>query len=715
MPPVRWSFDTIGLVRRSLYALALSLMLIGCSSDDVGLDLTDASGIPALEAGGGDRPAPVVPDGGKPPSDSGTEAAPPDVVPPMAIVDLSANTAGHTAITLAWTAPSDPPSGKASSYELRYAKTNITSLAEFTAATAATVPAPKAAGSPETFTVNGLEPETTYYFVIRAKDAAGNVGPLSNVAGTATKARAGVLLSEVALTNAAGTDFVELVVTKAGNVKGMEVRQSGTPNVLHTFGDLDVATGDRLVVHLTGLSGPTGFAQEDTTKSKTSSTETTAFASNEAWDVYSAAGGTGLAATDALVSVIDGLAIVDAVAYSARDGDAAATTMSAFANATTANAWTFTAAPVDGANDCATQREAVGVSTSLGNGTCGRFASGIAAGKSINRAGTTDTNGKKDWYVADQSPGIANAAVPGPAVASATATSSTSVEIVFSQEIDAATVVVNAFTGSGVAVTAATLTDVARVTLTTSAQGGPHAIGIGSALKTIYGASVTTTVRFCGYEPLGGMVVLTEVNPTIPGADLVELQATRAGLVGLFSVRESPTAASSGGLVVNFPAGFCVALGDIVVVHMEPAAPPAMPNETTAKDEHPVAMNAGYYDGAWDLRGGGTGLVATDSVIAVRDGAGAYVDAVAITNSDGTSSAAFQTSLAFVQGLGLWTPADCGGAACTDTSIPTAQAVSASRVGVTTDTTTSLRKSSAGAARTATSWSVGLSSWGATN
>lgn len=696
-----------------------ALVLLACSSDPAGSDVSTSGGIPGVDASGGGTP--VRPDSGTTSSGGPVDSGSSDKTPPLGIDDLDANVVSHTAIALTWTAPSDPPGGNVSSYEIRRSKASIANDVEFAAATAVTAPTPKAAGASESFTATGLDPETTYYFAVRAKDAAGNAGPISNIASATTKARATLLLSEVAMANATGTDFVELVATKAGNVKDIAVRQSNTPQVLHTFADFDVAQGDRIVVHLTGLPGPSGFAQEDATKSKTSSTETAAFASDGAWDVYSAVSGTGLAATDLLVTLVDGTTILDAVAYSGRDGDAAAASMTAFANAKAANAWSFTATPADGVNDCATQREAVAVSTSLGNGTCGRFASGIGVGKTINRIGTTDTNAKKDWYVAAQTPGAENAPIPAPAWSGATATSLTTVEVRFNQEIDAGTVTAGAFTGSGITINAATLTEPTVITLTTSSQGGPHDIGIGPALKTIYGASVTTTFQFCGYEPLGGMLAFTEINPTIPGSagELIELQATRSGALDNFIVRINATAASPNGTnLATFPQGSCVAAGDIVVVHVDPPAVLVGQTEIAEKDQYSTANFSAHFDGAWDVRGTTTALPNSDCVVFLRNAAGTYVDAVAYTNGNGdhAENASFVASLQYAQSLALWQPATCGGVSCDASSTPTAEAVSASIAGISSTVGgASLRKPNIGDPPTAASWSVGPSSWGQAN
>ena len=205
-------------------------------------------------------------------------------------------------MTLTWTAPSDD-SGKATAYDLRVSPTPMTTEAELLAGTPATgAPIAGAAGSPQTATVTKLQPGTAYHFALRARDAAGNWSAVSNDAVVTTKPRATFLITEVAVSNAAadGYDFIELTATKAGSAEGIEVRQLST--VLHTIAALDVALGDRIVVHATALPGPAGFAQEDATKNKASSTD--AFAAADAYDVYSAT--SGLTGTDNVVSVVDG-------------------------------------------------------------------------------------------------------------------------------------------------------------------------------------------------------------------------------------------------------------------------------------------------------------------------------------------------------------------------------------------------------------------------
>lgn len=90
-------------------------------------------------------------------------------------------------VTLRWTAPGDDGTvGTAAQYDIRYSTSAITNN-NFNSATQATgEPAPKVAGSSETFTLNNLAANTTYYFAIKAADEATNWSGLSNVVNVTT-------------------------------------------------------------------------------------------------------------------------------------------------------------------------------------------------------------------------------------------------------------------------------------------------------------------------------------------------------------------------------------------------------------------------------------------------------------------------------------------------------------------------------------------------
>ncbi|MBN2526225.1 MAG: discoidin domain-containing protein [Deltaproteobacteria bacterium] len=89
-------------------------------------------------------------------------------------------------IVLSFTAPGDDPGfGTAHSYDIRYATSPITA-ATFGDATPLVVDTPAASGIREEIRIDGLQPETTYWFAMTARDEVGNVSTMSNVVVGAT-------------------------------------------------------------------------------------------------------------------------------------------------------------------------------------------------------------------------------------------------------------------------------------------------------------------------------------------------------------------------------------------------------------------------------------------------------------------------------------------------------------------------------------------------
>jgi hypothetical protein len=581
---------------------------------------------------------------------------------------------------------------------------------------------PKAGGQKETLRASGLVPNTMYWFAVRARDAAGNLSDLSNVASGTTKPRAAFLITEVAPLNgpADGYDFVEIVATTAGSAKGIEIRQES--GVLHTLADIDVAVGDRFVVHATGLPGPAGFAQEDTPKNKTASTA--AFTpdagpavpvhSVDAFDLYSAV--VGLTGTDNVISVVDTGKTIDAIAFSERDSTASTAAMVAFAKARTDMAWTFTAAPVDGVNDCETQAEAVGISAV--DTQCGGFRTGVDNGFSINRNALLDTNTRRDFYVAAQTPGSPNGAIPAPNVLSALGTSATTVDVRFDQEILAASAAAGNFAISPALNVTATASSSNVVTLTTDAQSAGTAYGVtaSNAVTNYHGTGVASgTARFCGFSATGASLVINEVAPNqASSADLVELRVLIGGALAGFTLRLNPTMASGGTTLATLPT-ICAVTDDIVVVHLTPPAGAGPASETLAKNEHPNATFSANYDAAWDVNGTNNGIPFqnADAVLAVRTAGGTYQDAVAFMDGSGNVTNTVRDSLLFFQGNGLWLPPNCAGVACDNATAETVMANFSGATG-TTPAADSMRRTDP-AMRQASAWALGLSSFGLPN
>jgi len=110
-----------------------------------------------------------------------------DTTPPANVTDLAVSAATTHSLTLTWTAPGDDGNnGTAAEYDIRYATSNIDNETWGFATQVSGEPAPKPAGSNETFVVGGLSPATTYYFAVKAVDDAGNWANLSNIAHGAT-------------------------------------------------------------------------------------------------------------------------------------------------------------------------------------------------------------------------------------------------------------------------------------------------------------------------------------------------------------------------------------------------------------------------------------------------------------------------------------------------------------------------------------------------
>ena len=113
-----------------------------------------------------------------------------DTIPPSAIRDLSIYKCSEDSIQLTFTAPGDDEDiGQAVSYDIRYSKEPILTDEDFyySAEKVEDVPVLGAAGTKEIITINNLEPDTQYYFAIKAIDDACNISDISNcVSGRTT-------------------------------------------------------------------------------------------------------------------------------------------------------------------------------------------------------------------------------------------------------------------------------------------------------------------------------------------------------------------------------------------------------------------------------------------------------------------------------------------------------------------------------------------------
>jgi uncharacterized protein YkwD len=106
----------------------------------------------------------------------------PESLPPASVTLNAATGSGTGQVDLSWNAPGDDGNtGTATAYIVRYADSEITNEGEWAAATDVEgEPVPAAAGTAQSMIVSGLNPEQTYYFVLRTEDEVPNLSGLSN-------------------------------------------------------------------------------------------------------------------------------------------------------------------------------------------------------------------------------------------------------------------------------------------------------------------------------------------------------------------------------------------------------------------------------------------------------------------------------------------------------------------------------------------------------
>jgi hypothetical protein len=316
---------------------------------------------------------------------------------------------------------------------------------------------------------------------------------------------------------------------------------------------------------------------------------------------------------------------------------------------------------------------------------------------------------------------------PQPKLLSAAALSPTSVSLRFDRRIDPASVQANGsqFTfNNGLSATNATSQPATRqVVLTTVAQTGgqSYTVTVAPSVRDFLGASVSPTANtatFTGYQAPATLRI-TEVAPNIANArDLVELHVVQGGSVANFTLVQDSTT-----VLATLPA-VQVATGDIIVVHLVPAAAnnDAPGSETTSKNQYAAGTYIANYDTAWDFHGGTTGITYSSRILRIRDAAGTTQDGGSFVNTSLTAPGTFPAELKALQDEGLWLPANCGGVPCTATSTPTAAQVSVNWQGSTANRTPSnpvtgntVARVSASDTNMAGDWAVGPHTLGSLN
>ena len=148
----------------------------------------------------------------------------------LAVALLAPRALNADSIALRWTAPGDDGNvGRASTYELRYSESTVAAADTVTwwsnATSAGTLPAPRSAGSLESFTVAGLDSGKTYHFVIRTADEVPNWSGYSNVAVRSTSSGGGGLPTPANFVGVPVTGGVRLTwdAVTSGGVTGYHI------------------------------------------------------------------------------------------------------------------------------------------------------------------------------------------------------------------------------------------------------------------------------------------------------------------------------------------------------------------------------------------------------------------------------------------------------------------------------------------------------------
>ncbi len=133
-------------------------------------------------------------------------------VSPLSVREATAQTSADSSVVLNWTAPGDDgTTGRATTYDLRYRTTAVTgtdTLTWWNGATAVTgEPIPGVSGASDSLRVRGLQPLTSYYFLIKTADEIPNWSGYSNVAlkSTSGDLTAPAAIADLTITGATGT------------------------------------------------------------------------------------------------------------------------------------------------------------------------------------------------------------------------------------------------------------------------------------------------------------------------------------------------------------------------------------------------------------------------------------------------------------------------------------------------------------------------------
>lgn len=297
-----------------------------------------------------------------------------------------------------------------------------------------------------------------------------------------------------------------------------------------------------------------------------------------------------------------------------------------------------------------------------------------------------------------------------PKVTAALATSDTSVLVTFDRDLDSGTLASDGsqFTfDNGLTASAAAMAASNQVTVTTSSQGAnnTYTVTVAASLQDTLGKGVDANANHATFPSFGSVahLQLNELNPNIGSSlDLIELYALTAGSVNGITVEQN----ISGPVVLATLPNLTVAAGDLVVVHLGATA---ATTETASKTD---CSDPSCYAGAWDVKGGSSGITYSGRVLVVRAPDTSIQDGAAFFT--GTPPSGFYADVMSLQAAGQWLPADCSGNPCNTNTLAEGISASWTSCGTTPSGASVARKANTDT-NFAADWAVGTSTFGSSN
>jgi hypothetical protein len=312
------------------------------------------------------------------------------------------------------------------------------------------------------------------------------------------------------------------------------------------------------------------------------------------------------------------------------------------------------------------------------------------------------------WFTAD----FSSLTCSPPKVKSALAVTATSVLVTFDRDIDQNTLASDGsqFTfDNSLAASAAAVAQTNQITVTTSTQvqNTTYKVTVASSLQDVLGKGIDSNANSASFSSFGTIATLqlNEINPNVTSSlDVVELLAVTSGNITGITLEQD---IASKTVLATMPS-LTVVQGDLVVVHLGSTT-----TATTETSTQADCTDTLCYAGAWDVKGGSTGITYSGRMLVVRaPNNGAIQDAAAFYTA--TPPGGFYADVMSVQSAGAWLPADCSGNPCNTNTLAETVSVVWTGCGNTPGGNSVARKTNTDT-NYAADWAVGSSSFGSLN